>query len=426
MSTQTIEWIKNNPAFCTAPHAVYDFRFDLDKFKVTTCCNLDVSKTDQALDFNFIENVKQDMSQGLVPDACWRCASEEQNQAQSERVKYLLGYTVAELEQFKKNKKTNEFQVGMKFSNLCNLACRSCNETDSSLWSKLMNRSTLPEYEIDTSTDEFQWNQMTNMIRAEHEKTNNFYVHPIGGETMIQPGFAKLIDWLITENLASTTGLRITTSLVPNIADKFLEKFVLFRRVDFLSSIDSVGENYHYVRWPAQFNKIEDNLKTFVSLNQQYPGKFGLNIGPVFSLNNIFYAVDCLTWWENWADQTQTDLCLSNIHLYNPEMLMVETLPIEYRSQLMALLDQCVNHNVFKKYKQTDVLREYFSAMKNTMQHNKTDTETLFKKYLTFTADYDNRTNTNSYQLNSKLFDLLSDNHRNIYDSHLKYVQSKI
>lgn len=426
MSTQTIQWIKNNPAFCTAPHAVYDFRFDFDKFKVTTCCNLDVSKTNRVLDFNFIEKIKQDMSQGLVPDACWRCASEEQNQAQSERVKYMLGYTVTELEQFKENKKTNEFQVGMKFSNLCTLACRSCNETDSSLWSKLMNRPTLPEYEIDTSTDDFHWNQMTNMICSKHKETDNFIVHPIGGETMVQPGFLKLVDWLIAENLASTTTLRITTSLVPSISEKFSEKFALFRRIEFLSSIDSIGENYHYVRWPAQFNKIEDNLETFKVLSDQHPGKFSLSVSPVFSLNNIFYATDYLDWWERWANRTQTDLWLSNIHLYNPEMLMVETLPIEYSPQLIELLEQCVNHTVFTKYKRTAVLKEFFVAMLATISNNKNNNELLFHEYLQFTADYDHRTNTNSYTLNSKLFDLLSDVHKHIYNSHLQHVQSKI
>ena len=426
MTTQTIEWIKNNPAFCTAPYSVYDFRYYDDKCKITTCCNLDLSSTNNTLDLDFVEKVKQDMSQDVVPKPCWRCTSEEQNQAQSERVKYLMGHTVADLEQFKQNKKTNEFQIGMKFSNLCNLACRSCNQNDSSLWSKLMTRPTSPEYEIDISSDEILWHTITRMIRAKHSETDNFIVHPIGGETMIQPGFAKLVDWLITENLASTTTLRITTSLVPSIADKFLEKFTLFQRVQFLSSIDSVGENYHYVRWPARFNKIQDNLKTFKTLSSQYPNKFSLSVSPVFSLNNIFYAVDFLDWWENWADQTQTDLWLSNIHLYNPEMLMVESLPFEYRPQLTVLLAQCVDHNVFKKYKQTDVLRGYFSAMQASILNNTTDTETLFTQYLEFTADYDNRTNTNSYQLNSKLFDLLSSTHQNIYNSHLKYVQSKI
>ena len=426
MTTQTIQWIKNNPAFCTAPHAAYDFRLNNGKFKVTTCCNLDIAKTDKDLDFGFIETVKQDMSKDIVSEHCWRCTHDEQNQAQSERVKYMLGYSDTELEQFKQTKKTPEFQVGMKFSNLCNLACRSCNEIDSSLWANLMDRPTDAEYEIDISTNESHWNALVDMIRSKHKETDNFIVHPIGGETMIQPGFLRLVDWLIEENLASTTILRITTSLVPSISEKFSAKFSLFRHIEFLSSIDSIGENYHYVRWPAKFNKVQDNLETFNLLSQQYPGKFSLSVSPVFSLNNIFYAVDYLDWWEQWADQTQQNLWLSNIHLYKPESLMVESLSLQYYPQLIALLEQCVNHTVFKKYKRTDVLKEFFVAMLATISNNKNNNELLFQKYLTFTADYDNRTNTNSYTLNSKLFDLLSDAHKTIYNSHLQHVQSKI
>lgn len=426
MTAQTIQWIKNNPAFCTAPHAAYDFRFHTGKFKVTTCCNLDVSKTDTELDFKFIQQVQQNMSQDIVSPNCWRCTQDEQNQAQSERVKLMLGHSVTELEQFKQTQKTQEFQVGMKFSNLCNLACRSCNQDDSSLWATLMDRPTDANYTIDISTNESRWNTLVDMIRLKHTETDNFIVHPIGGETMIQPGFLKLVDWLIAEQLASTTTLRITTSLVPSISDKFLERFAQFRRIEFLSSIDSVGENYHYVRWPARFNKVQDNLKTFDSLSQQYPGKFSLSVSPVFSLNNIFYAVDCLDWWEQWADQTQQNLWLSNIHLYNPESLMVESLSSQYYPQLIALLEKCVSHSVFQKYKRTDVLREYFVAMLATIQANTKDNERLFDQYLKFTADYDNRTGTDSYVLNSKLFDLLSDSHKHIYNSHLLHVQSQI
>lgn len=384
-------------------------------------------QTDTALDFGLIEKVKQEMEQGQVPGACWRCTLEEKNQAQSERMKYMLGYSAEDLDRFKRDRKTNEFQVGMKFSNLCNLACRSCNETDSSLWAKLMEQQAHPGFGIDVSTDEQQWLEMTSMIRAKHGETDNFYVHPIGGETLIQPGFARLVDWLIEENLASTTTLRITTSMVTNIADKFLEKFVQFRRVEFNSSIDSVGDNYHYVRWPARFSKIEENLAIFKSIEAQYPNKFWLSVGPVFSLNNIFYAVDYLDWWMNWSDQTNSHIWLSNIHLYNPEHLMVERLSQQYYPELKAVLEQCIDHAIFKKYKTTTpLLYEYFVSMFDAINNNTQDNEQSFEHYLKFTADYDNRTNTNSYQLNSKLFDLLSDHHRNIYNTHLEHVQSKI
>ena len=64
--------------------------------------------------------------------------------------------------------------------------------------------------------------------------------------------------------------------------------------------------------------------------------------------------------------------------------------------------------------------------MLSTVMNNKRNTEPTFTEYLKFTADYDNRTDTDSYTLNSKLFDKLSDAHKHIYNSHLQHVQSKI
>jgi len=426
MTTREIQWIKNNPAFCTAPHAAYDFRMQDNKFKVTSCCNLDIHTTDTELDFGLIENLKKDMAQGIVSPLCWRCTKVEDSQAHSERVNLMMGYSIEHLEKFKRTSRTHEFQVGMKFSNLCNLACRSCNEDESSLWAKLMDVPVDPTQEIDISDNPAYWDAMVDMIRTKHSDSENFIIHPIGGETMVQPGFLKLINWLIAENLASTTILRLTTSLVPNISEKFLDKFMQFKQVVFLSSIDSIGENYYYVRWPARFNKVQDNLDTISSICKQYPNKFSLSVSPVFSLNNIFYAIDYLDWWEQWADQTQHDIWLSNIHLYKPEPLMVESLSAQYHPQLIELLEKCVAHPIFQKYQQTVVLREFFVAMLASVRNNKNNNEPLFAQYLKFTADYDNRTSTDSYTLNSKLFDLLSDSHKHIYNSHLLHVQSKI
>ena len=428
MSTETIKWIKNNSAFCVAPISRLDFRMIHGKFKVISCCNLDISLSNKELDFDFIENVKTSMASGELPESCWRCNLEESNQAQSERVKLMLDYSVDELEQFKQINKTDEFQIGMRFSNLCNLACRSCNSNDSNLWAKLMNFPVGLGADSDISLNESYWNEMTNMIRVKHKENPRFIVHPIGGETMVQPGFLKLIDWLIDENLASTIGLRITTNFTINLTENLVEKLSQFWRVEFLASIDSIGDNYHYVRWPARFDKIENNLKTVALLITQNPEKFLFQVTPVFSLNNIFYAVDYLDWWENWADQTQTELSLNCIHLYQPTYLMIENLPSQYRPILVPMLEKCVDHNIFKKYKLTHarptVLHEYFISMLEILKNSTPDTESSFVDYLKFTADYDNRTSVDSYVLNSKLFNLLTHTHQHIYNSHLKHVQS--
>ena len=193
-----------------------------------------------------------------------------------------------------------------------------------------------------------------------------------------------------------------------------------------MASIDSIGDNYHYVRWPARFDKIENNLKTVALIITQNPKKFLFQVTPVFSLNNIFYAVDYLDWWENWADQTQTELKLNAIHLYQPTHLMMENLPSQYRPILILTLEKCVDHNIFKKYKFTRVLHEYFISMLKILKNNTQDTELAFVGYLKFTADYENRTGVNSYVLNSKLFNLLTHAHQHIYNSYLTHVQSKI
>ncbi len=426
MSTETIKWIKNNSAFCVAPISRLDFRMLHGKFKVTSCCNLDTSFSNKELDFNFIENIKTSMASDKLPEPCWRCDVEEKNQAQSERVKLMLHHSVDKLEQFQQIDKTDEFQIGMKFSNLCNLACRSCNSDDSNLWAKLMNEPVNIGVDSDISLNQSYWNEMTNMIRVKHKENQIYIVHPIGGETMLQPGFLKLIDWLIDENLASTTGLRITTNFTINLTENLVEKLSQFWRVEVLASIDSIGDNYHYVRWPARFDKIENNLKSVALVITQNPEKFLFQVTPVFSLNNIFYAVDYLDWWENWADQTQIELSLNGIHLYQPIHLMMENLPSQYRPILIQTLEKCVDHNIFKKYKLTRVLHEYFISMLEILKNNTRDTELAFVDYLKFTADYDNRTKVNSYVLNSKLFNLLTHAHQHIYNSHLTHVQSKI
>jgi hypothetical protein len=431
MNTHTINWIKSNPGFCVAPLSHNDLRFNYNYqqntsgFKVTACCNLDVTKSSE-LDFDFIDNLKKDQLQNKVHAACWKCTNDEHNLVPSERVKLMLNYSVEELEQFKYQQKTNEFTVATKFSNLCNLACRSCNSSDSSLWANLMESPPPGGYEIDISDNESHWCSLIDMIRAKHSTGINLNIQLVGGETLIQPGFVKLLNWLIEENIASTSTLRITTSLAVSISEKFSDKFVQFKHVLIIASIDSIDDNYHYVRWPAKFNKIANNLQEFDLLSKQYPGKFSLCVSPVFSLNNIFYAVDYLNWWEKWATETDTDLWLSAIHLYEPEHLMIENIPQTYHAQLLEVLHACADHSIFKKYQRTTVIQYYFQSMIESICNNNNNNEANFNEYLRFTADYDNRTNTDSYTLNSKLFDLLTDAHKQIYNAHLTYVQPKV
>lgn len=399
---KTIEWIKNNQTVCLSPYSRLDLRIHDQQLAVTCCCNLDVD-TNVALDFAQIEQIGKEMAVGVKPAECKICWDIEDHGGQSERIKYLVSFPNEKLEEFVQTRQPDEFTIGAKFSNKCNLACRSCNELDSSFWATTMGIPQDPLYTEDISNNPIFWTNFTNKILEHIGKHKQLSVQPIGGETLLTNGFNKLIHWILDQNIADQITLKLTTSLAANISNEIWQAFAQFKKVILLASVDSVGDNYHCVRWPAKFSKVESNLLEIVRRNQNQ--KFDLYLTPVFSLNNIFYAEDYLNWWEAWADNTQQKLFLQSTYLYKPVELMVEVLPHRYWPHLKDMLGRCVNHNIFKKHSTDNALWSYFN---NLMSAQSINNDVLWNNYLKFSAEYDSRTNTNILTLNSKLFDLLT------------------
>jgi len=425
MIENKIQWIQDNSHLCVWPFKNYDYRMGQNKLKITVCCNLDLSMIDNEIDTDFIESMKHEITQEKkLPAACHLCSSVEKTGAQSERIKFFVGAEDKLNLKFSQDFKSGEFQVGMKFSNKCNLACRSCNEYDSSLWSEKMRR---PLHHIETNsqydiTDNSRyWQSMTDMIRKKHNETDDFCIHPIGGETMIQPGFRKLLSWMIDENLAANTRILLTTSLAVNL-EEWRETFLKFKGISLLSSIDSVHENYHYVRWPAKFSRIQRNLEEVEEVEKLFPGKYRLFVTPVFSLNNIFYVNDFLDFWFEWSNKTNIPVTLQTTHINRPRPLMVESLRSEYVSHLIPVIESAISHPFFKQtnLQEIAVQLEYFKSMLSILKITTNIPDKFFTDYLKFTADYDKRTETNSRILNSRLFDLLSLQDLEIYDNYYK------
>ena len=420
MSESKLDWIKQHPYLCISPYTRNDYRIINKKLSIITCCNIDTSFAEPGTAYEFINSLQTDIENKQVPSACHRCTDHEKNQGISERIKYLLNYSVPDLIKFDQDKTIAEFEIGTKFSNKCTLACRSCNSSDSSLWADKMQTPADVEYTEDLSDDPVYWQKFTDSIRTAYSKTDNFILHPIGGEPMVQSGFAKLLAWMINQDLASTTTLRITTSLAVDI-EQFRAQLTQFRKVVFLASIDSVNENYHYVRWPAKFNKIDNNLTEYLLVNEMYPNKYELIISIVFSLNNIFYAQDIIDHWYHWCKINSTPLYLLTIQLYQPAPLMIETLSAQYRDNLVPILEKIINHAFFNEYKSESFL-EFFKNLLQLIQSPQQHSDKLFEDYLKFSADYDRRTGTDSFALNSRLYRLLSEQHQEIYQSHYDKV----
>ena len=416
-----IQWIKDHRNICVSPATQYNFRILEKKFKVTCCCNLDTSGIKKAADFGAIDTLATDLTQGKTSPLCHVCYADEDKNLMSERMRYLLDLPESSLLQVQQNR-PNEFTIGMKFSNLCNSACRSCNEYDSSLWASTFDKTVPGLIQSDLSENPVYWQQILSAIEqkyAELSKNNlfYFYINVIGGETLLQKGFYRLLDWLIDNQMASNVVLRITTGATVTLSNETIDKLLKFKKISFSLSIDTVGDNFQYVRWPAKFSKIETVLDNIISLSKANPLKFEIFITPVFSLNNIFYIQDYMDWWLNWMN-TNGPLVIMPINLYQPEYLDLCILPEPYRQKLASLLLSLLEHPLLSLTDSVK-LQVHLSMIANTLNNTPGNAE-KFIEYLKYTANFDKVTNVFSDTGNKKLFDLLSDADKQIYRDFLQ------
>ena len=279
------------------------------------------------------------------------------------------------------------------------------------------------EYEVDISESPEHWKMITDTILEKLPEVEHFYVHFIGGESLVQPGMKKLMDWMFDQGLANRINIRVTTALTVRPNDDFLHKLSQFKTVDINLSIDSVGENYRYMRWPARFEKIESNLDTLIKhgikfVNKSMVPAWTCLLTPVFSLNNIFYIKDWLDYWHGWFQRHGFAFKIQPINLTEHTWhLDVEALPRAYRAPLIELLTQCQQHEIFRTYPgHTRVMFNFLTSTIDELE-NMPDNINDWHKFLAHTAYFDKKTQQSFAILNERLYNVLNDTDQILYQT---------
>lgn len=419
--SKRVQWALDHPTICLAPYNTIDIRHSSNKKQPvfqTCCCNLDEVLFVPSAGNDAFAEIKQQQLEGEWPSSCYRCWNEELNGGQSERLRTFADLPQSRFDAFVADRSIEEFEFRIKFSNLCSLACRSCNASESSTFAKITNTNADKMYEIDISDNDDHWQFITAQIPARMQKTQYFFVHFIGGETLIQPGMTKLLNWMVSQNIASQINIRLTTAMTVNPSDQLMTLLAQFKSVDINLSIDSVGQNYQYVRWPARFAKIESNLETLINYQSTLTVKNGRKIrvprwqcavSPVFSLNNIFYIDEWLEHWYQWYHRHGivfhnfvANLTMQTNHLD------VQALPAQYRPLLAESLRNCLTHPIFETYpKHLAAVYNFLNITIAELEHNDPCPE-LWEKFLRHTAYFDQKTNLSIAIFNQRLYNIMS------------------
>ena len=226
--------------------------------------------------------LREEFSSGKKPSECKRCWDEESAGMDSLRLRTFKYHPTA----FKDLVETEKWRAGpieivIKTSNVCNLACRSCAGWDSSYYwpegkhyKKLYN-TTDPSDLSNPNNNHFM--QLRPKVHhqanlwTDHDLANVQKINFFGGEPLLDKQHVIMLQRLVDSKRAKDITLFYSTNCQQRASKQLVKLWSQFKRLEIFFSIDAMGEQFHYLRWPGDWDRVQRNLDWFETLPKQYP-----------------------------------------------------------------------------------------------------------------------------------------------------------
>jgi len=219
---------------------------------------------------------------------CWTCQGNEAAGLTSFRTGMLKQFGV-------KTNLSGPQRLDLMFDVGCNLACRTCGPELSTYWQKHMLDHGLPLRRVPTTAS-----RADDMIKLleQMDLSNLGQVVFCGGETLLGQGYWRVADALadLVPNARDRLTVCFQTNGTQPISDRNYDTIEKFQLVRLNISLDGVGERFNYLRWPADWNQVTDNI---LKIRQTAPPNVMLLIEETLSIFNLFYTNELKDWLRN-------------------------------------------------------------------------------------------------------------------------------
>jgi pyruvate-formate lyase-activating enzyme len=208
--------------------------------------------------------------------------------------------------------------------NYCNLACKMCNPYASSrIASQHTQWGILDVSTQDWTADQEVWDRFKHEIVAVKKLKN---VHFMGGETLIQPRFLELVDFLIENNRTDVSISFVTNGTTYN--DGLIDKLKLFPRVGIEVSIETMDRLNDYVRQGTDTVEVIKNIGRYLS--ECNGSSITVTLRPAPGLLTI------KSYWQVIEYALQNNLIVKSNLCTEPEFLHLDILPAEVKKTYKA------------------------------------------------------------------------------------------
>ena len=187
----------------------------------------------------WLQGVKESMTNGIWPVECERCMQTEQETNTSIRLNAI------KFDQLQKQ--PDYLSVGGVLDNVCNSACLTCDENHSTLIGGLKSKA----YTIVDNSSKFWELPLDRVVHLDIS----------GGE----PSHSKNYKHILANLPTNIKSVRLNT----NCSTVLTELWDLCRRgvhVTVTVSLDGIGPVHDLIRWPVKWDKFYENLQQYMSM----------------------------------------------------------------------------------------------------------------------------------------------------------------
>ena len=259
-----------------------------------------------------IEDVQTSIKNKERSSACATCWKLEDQGLESERKihnRTFDYYADRDLELVEHDAITNGFTpkiIKLTTSNLCNATCITCGTHSSTAWAKLENRPI--KYAIANTTG----------INFKDIVQLSF----VGGEPLLEKRNFDILEELISlEN--TSCFISIVTNGSIELSQRQLNVLSQFKNLNICLSIDGIGNQFNYIRWPLTWDQLQYNLAQFKHITQH------ISVSCMISNLNVFYYSDLIDFFE--ANQLKY-LCKQ---IVDPAHFAPGNLPDQFKQQVL-------------------------------------------------------------------------------------------
>ena len=224
----------------------------------------------------------------------------------------------------------------IRFSNLCNLRCRSCGHIFSSQWYQdqaqlaggdWKNQNKALNYAGRTETD--MWEQ----LQPHLEYVEQIYF--AGGEPLLMEEHYRILDELDRRGMYHVRLIYNTNFTHTDLKGRSVfDYWKKFHSVAVGASLDAMGPRAEYIRKGTVWSTVEQNRRDMIDICP----KVDFYISPTLSIMNAWHLPD---FHRSWADQGLLRPQDLNVNiLQDPVHYRIDIAPLAYKQQLTQKFQQ--------------------------------------------------------------------------------------